>query len=269
MTYSSNKSEVINVLIVDDEKNACINLGNLIAKFVTKNIRVAGIATSTAEALFMIDTLQPDAIFLDIDMPEENAFQFLQRIPPYSFDIVFVTAYDQYAVKAFRLNAVDYILKPIDIDELVNAVDRLYERRKSKNAMYVDKEEYSEVLVQLTNRSPVRKIKLKSVNGIELVSFEHIYFIEGEGAYSRVFFHKGDGVCEMLLSNSLSEYEELLPSDMFYRVHKSYLVNCTHINKFVSNESIHIVLKHNFSIPVSRRRVITLKKFLKSHGYLL
>src|SRR5690242_15259365 len=121
-------SKSLQVLIVDDEKKACTNLKNILLEFVDPGIVIAGIANSTAEAESLIADTTPDAIFLDIEMPTENAFHFLDRISPVNFEVIFVTAYEEYAVRAFRLNAVDYILKPISIAELKKAVQRLKDR---------------------------------------------------------------------------------------------------------------------------------------------
>ncbi len=106
-------NEIIKVLIVDDEKKACSNLRSILSEFVDVKINVAGIAHSGVEAGRLVSEVSPDAIFLDIEMPNENAFEFLARISPFNFEVIFVTAYDEYAVRAFRLNAIDYILKPI------------------------------------------------------------------------------------------------------------------------------------------------------------
>ena len=259
----------LNVLIVDDEKKACINLRNLIEKYVPHGVNVIGMANSTAEAEILINIMNQHAVFIDIDMPGENAFQFFQRILPFTFEVVFVTAYDQYAVKAFRLNAVDYILKPIDIDELVIAFDKLYERLNFKRIFKEDHTTYSDLLHQVQHKPAICKIMLKSVNASELVAFADIYFVEAQGSYSRIVFLKENKICEMIMSHPLSEYEELLPADMYYRVHKSYIINCMHVEKIITDDNIHVILKDKFTIPVSRRRIISMKKFLKANGYLL
>src|ERR1700689_5825299 len=119
---------LLNVLIVDDEMEACDNLKNILMEYVDKEINIAGIANNTREAEAQINNFLPDAVFLDIEMPNENAFHFLSRISPFGFEVIFVTAYDEYAIKAFKLNAVDYILKPISIAELTAAVQKLKEK---------------------------------------------------------------------------------------------------------------------------------------------
>lgn len=259
----------INVLLIDDEKNACTNLQNLLSEYTHQSINVSGLAHSTRDAEALIRESVPDAVFIDIDMPVENAFQFLQRIAPFTFEVIFVTAYDQYAVKAFRLNAVDYILKPIDIDELILAVERLQERISIKKIISNDNISYLDLLSQVSKKAESHKIRLKSVNYSEIIDFDDIYFVEAQGSYSRIVFAKNSITSEIIMSNPLSDYEELLPVALYYRVHKTYLINCRHVTKLISDDNNYIILHNEFTIPVSRRRILPLKKFLKSNGYFL
>lgn len=263
------KAKAINVLIIDDEKKACNNLKSMLAEYGEKGIVVGGVATNTREAEHLVRELKPDAVFIDIDMPKENAFQFLQRIAPVEFEVVFVTAYDQYAVKAFRLNAVDYILKPIDIDELVIAVEKLMDRVRIKKIKDKKGISYLELLEQVDKKAECRTIRLKSTSHSELIDLQNIYFIEAQGSYSRIVFMKENNTAEIIMSRSLSEYEEILPANIYYRIHKTYLINCAHVTSFTTDENCHVVLKNMFTIPVSRRRLISMKTFLKSNGYFL
>ncbi len=261
------ETKPVNVLIVDDEKRACTNLKNILIEYVYNRVNIAGIANSTAEAEEQISALRPDAIFLDINMPDENAFQFLQRMKPFTFEVVFVTAYDQHAVKAFRLNAIDYILKPIDIDEIKGAVEKLGQRVNLKRMISEDNISYSDLLNHITNKAKNHKITLKSINHSEVIDFDDIFFIEAQSSYSRVIFLKNGVVKEMVVSNPLSDYEELLPASLYYRIHRSYLVNCAHVTNLVNDEACNVVLKSEFTLPVSRRRILALRKFLRYNGH--
>lgn len=258
---------LIDVLIVDDEEIACANLKKLLQEYGHEAIRIVGVAYNTREAEQLIGKLKPHAIFVDVDMPRENAFQFLQRIGPIDFEIVFVTAYDQYAIKAFRLNAVDYILKPIDIDELKNATAKLVEKISLKRT--ISDTSYLELYEQISKKADSRKIRLSSTNHSFLVDFNDIYFIEAQGSYSRIVFTDGHATQEIIMSNPSSDYEDLLPSNMYYRIHKTYLINCLHISKFISEHTYFVLIKNEFRLPVSRRRFQPLKNFLKSNGHLL
>jgi two-component system LytT family response regulator len=263
----SGSEPIIDVLIVDDEKEACANLKNIIADYFDDGINIVGKAYSTREAEKQISKLQPDAVFLDIEMPNENAFRFLERISPVTFEVVFVTAYDEYAIRAFKLNAVDYILKPISILELGQAINRLKEKIKVKKILTTTPTTYADLAHQVANKIKGNKITLKDSNVIEVVDFKEIFFVEAQGSYIRVVFQKDNTVKEIIMSGSLTDYEELLPSDMFFRIHKTYVINCVHVNKIIKGEFAEAVIGGKYNLPVSRRRYTALLDFLKSNDY--
>ncbi len=257
----------VNVLIVDDEKEACDNMRNLLKEYAEDDINIIGIANSTREAETLINKTPPDAIFLDIEMPNENAFQFLERVSPVHFEVVFVTAFDEYAIRAFKLNAVDYILKPISITELIEAIRKLKERVEYKKLMAAGPTSYTDLGKQVSTKTKGQKITLKDGSNIEVVDFKHIFFVEAQGSYSRVLFMKNNVTKEKIMSVSLSVYEELMPAEMFYRIHKSYLINCVHVKKIIRDEIGQVVINNEFTLPISRRRFAPLIEFLKSNDY--
>ncbi len=257
----------INVLIVDDEKGACENLTNILTEYAGADINILGTANSTAEAEALIDRTQPDAVFLDIEMPNENAFQFLERISPVNFEVVFVTAYDEYAIRAFKLNAVDYLLKPISIAELVGAAKKLKERVEYKKLVSGVPASYTDIGKQVISKTKSHRITLKDANNIEVVDFKNILFVEAQGSYSKIMFLKNSATKEKIMSVSLSDYEELMPPESFYRIHKSYLINCVHVKRIIRDEVGQVVINHEFTLPVSRRRFGPLIEFLKTNDY--
>lgn len=257
---------MINVLIVDDEKEACANLENILNDYVHEGINIVGTANNTKEAERQINKLAPDAVFLDIEMPNENAFQFLERISPINFEVIFVTAYDEYAIRAFKLNAVDYILKPISIAELLETIRKLTEKinlRKLLNENIA----YAEMAGQISSRTRGQRITLKDNNVVEVVDFKDIYFVEAQGSYIRVIFLKDNAVKEITMSGSLTEYEELLPPEFFFRIHKSYVINCLHIKKILKDEYNHVIIHNQYTLPISRRRYSPMLEFLKMHNF--
>ena len=255
------------MLIVDDEKEACDNIVNMLRDYVESEINILGVAHDTVQAEKMINDLKPEAVFLDIEMPGENAFQFLQRIKTYDFEIVFVTAYDQFAIQAFKLNAVDYILKPISIDELTEAVSKLKQRISLRN-FSIERDRQVDVLKQIANKEKQQKLALKGANNIEMVDFNDIYYIEGSGSYSLFCFRKKSESMAMTVSNSIYEYEALLPGNMFFRIHKSYLINCMHIHKIVNDDACGVMMANSKEqLPVSRRRFSGFIDFLKEHKF--
>ncbi len=256
----------ISILIVDDEKEACKNLRNLITDYVTIPVQIAGIAHTTAEAATLIAAESPDAVFLDINMPGDNVFEFLEQLSPLTFEIVFVTAYDEYAVKAFRLNAVDYLLKPIDIRELINAVQKLAEK------LHFKKGAISGMIPPPTFLAPgrngkIQQITLKDNNCIEVVDLKNVIYIAANGSYSNVFFIRGDQVKEVIMSNSIADYEELLPPTLLYRIHKSYLVNCMHVKQIIRKDNLAVNIHDKFQLPIGRRRYTGLMTFLQHNNF--
>jgi two-component system LytT family response regulator len=184
------------------------------------------------------------------------------------FEVIFVTAYDEYALKAFKLNAIDYILKPISIPELRNAYQKLKEKLSFKKIFAQQNFSFSELSGQVTNKIKHHKITLRDINTIEVVDFNDIIVVEAQSSYSRIVFIKNGHEKEMILSNPLSEYEELLPDTLFYRIHRSFLINCKHIKKIVNETSSQVIMKNDLAIPVSRRRYASLIHFLETNEYV-
>lgn len=250
----------LKILIVDDEHVACLNLQTMLHEYVDTSVCIVAIAHDTLEAERLIGQHQPDAIFLDIDMPDENAFQFLTRIHPYDFEIVFVTAYDQFAINAFKINAVDYIKKPICIEELANAVHKLEDRITYRDLK--DKQIEISAVKDIVHKQQPQRIVLKALNHIEIVDFSCISTLEGQGNYCKICFEKNGLQKEIITSNVIAYYEELLPREYFFRVHKSYLINCKQIEHIVNDDSCSIILKNREKVPVSRRRYADFIRFL-------
>lgn len=259
------QSSPLTVLLVDDEKEACKNLKNILLEYVDPDIIIKGIAHNTNEAEKMLSDIQPDAVFLDIEMPGEDAFQFLERIGPVNFEIVFVTAYDEYAIKAFKLNAIDYILKPISIAELKNAIVKLKERINYKKlyARQDSKEQLETLSEHFNSRTKPQKIIFKENSSIEIVDFRDILFLEAKGSYSKVYFTKDGVEKNVVMSHSIAEYEDLLPAHHFFRIHKSYLINCNYITRVLKEENLVAVIKDVHHLPIGRRRYSELIDFLR------
>lgn len=261
ITFPTSPKPRINCIIVDDEKIACKNLQSILAQ-CNSNINVSGIEHNTKDAELLINDICPHVVFLDIHMPNENAFLFLERIHPRNFEVIFVTAYDEFAIRALRLNAVDYILKPICNSEIDIAIQRLTERLLQANNQ---RDNYTELATHSANKTVLSKITFKDLGTLEIVDFKDLFFIEAKGSYANVAFKKGNTDKSILISHSISEYEEILHGTLFFRIHKSYLVNCQHINEIIKEDNNYFVqIAGKFLLPVSRRRYPDLMLFLKS-----
>lgn len=257
----------LTAIIVDDEQDACRNLAHILLDYIMPGICIAGMAHDTGVAEQLIKKHSPDVVFLDIAMPQENAFAFLERIQPVSFEIIFITAYDEYAVRAFRLNAIDYILKPIDIAELDAAVRRVKDRLQYRDFMRKNALSYAVPPLSVSNMVKPGKITLRDNGSIEIVGFNDIVFIEAKGSYSTICFMKNGKEKRMVMSRSVSEFEDLLPQTLFYRIHKSFLVNCRHIKSVLKGDQFFVQVNEQVKLPVGRRRYSSLVAFLKNNTF--
>lgn len=265
MTTPGTTTHKLNILLVDDEQEACNNLSSILLEYIDPDINILGMANTTEEAEVKIRELKPDAIFLDIEMPNENAFQFLERIHPFDFEIIFVTAYDDYAIRAFKLNAIDYILKPVNIEELEHAVHKLKEKLVFKK-MKDGSAEYNQLSDQILKKKEQHQIILRDYNHYETVPFKNIIYIKAMGSYSSIIYKVGEVEKSITMSRPISEYEDMLDKNMFFRIHRSYLVNCSYIKKLSKEDQISALLTNNVKVPIGRRRFADLVLFLKNHA---
>ncbi|PKP11728.1 MAG: DNA-binding response regulator [Bacteroidetes bacterium HGW-Bacteroidetes-4] len=230
-------------VIVDDELDAIESIKLILAENIDF-IEVVGTAQNVDDARRIIQTTDPNIVFLDIEMPGGSGFEVLEGLPERNFQVIFVTAYNQYAIKAFKYSAVDYILKPIDIDELVNAVCKI---KSSKNHNVEDK---INLLLENVKGSKPDKIALSTSESIEFVRIADIVQIHAEGSYSTL---KLTDQSELLVSKNLGEFESLLEDHPFYRTHQSHLINLLHVRKItrLGNE---IVMEDGSVAFLSRRK---------------
>jgi two-component system, LytTR family, response regulator len=232
-------------IIVDDEANGRENLRGVLEKYCPE-VTVVAEANSALSGIEAINQHQPDLVFLDIEMPDGNGFKVLEFFDKPTFGVIFVTAYDQYAIQAVRFSAIDYILKPINIIELKNAIQRFQSRRKEQAAMLMQQFKQNEH-VDL----PSKKIALPTFDKIEFHEVQSILRCEGETNYTHFYFNDGS---TLLISRTLIEFEEILEGYGFIRTHKTHLVNRMHIRSFNKADGCSLTLTDGSSVPVSRRR---------------
>lgn len=235
---------MLRTIIIDDEPNA---VGLLALRLLQHcpQIDVVASCTSSHKGVQAILEHRPDLVFLDIEMPQMNGFEVLEAVSGVSFSLVFVTAYDKFALKAFRYSAVDYLLKPIDTQELVQAVQRVENSRKTAP------EQIQHLKGQLSNggKSLPDRIALPYQNGVAFVNLTDILYCESDDNYTK--FYLADGQ-HYLATKPLRDIQELLEERDFLRVHRQYLINLSHIKKFVKGEGNYVVMTNGQSIPVSR-----------------
>jgi two-component system, LytTR family, response regulator len=237
---------MIRAVIIDDEKASRDTLVGMLSRYC-KNVEVAGQADGYQSGLEEIEKCRPDVVFLDIQMPDGSGFKLLEDIKEINFEIIFTTAYDQYAIKAIKYSALDYLLKPIVPDDLVSAVAKTEQK---KNSGLIHKN--LKVLVEnLTQKAAPKKIVLHTARNIHIHDLDDIIRCESDDYYTRYFFTNAK---PLLVSSTLKENEELLNDPNFVRPHKSHLVNVKHIKGFLSDGGDYIVMTDGAKIPVARRK---------------
>ncbi len=235
---------MLKTYLLDDEPNCTDVLQVLLEKYCPE-VQITGIFNDPETALEAIRQERPALLFLDIEMPMLNGFELLRHCEPLDFKVIFTTAYDQYAVKAFKFNALDYLLKPVDKDELIAAVGKAKQNANPTTA------QLSSVQYLKSNPTPER-IALPVGQELLLVEVADIQYFESEGSYVSVFLK--DQNKPVVLSKSLREFEELLNNSDFFRAHNSYLVNLRSIKKIVKTDGGEIVMANGRSLPVARAK---------------
>jgi len=237
---------MIQTIIIDDERHSCDALKMLLDKCCPQ-IQVAAICHSANEGIKKINELKPDLIFLDIEMPYMNGFQMLEQLSIIDFEIIFTTSYDQYAITAFKFSALDYLLKPVDREELEKAVQKV--SKKTNPAI----SQQLEILLQRINQpaKPVHRIALPTMQGLEFVPVESITHCSSSNNYTEFFLKDKK---KLLVSRTLKEAEDMLADHAFLRVHHSHIVNLNAITRYVKGEGGYLVLADGSTVDVSRSR---------------
>jgi len=236
---------VIRSILIDDEARSIKTLQWQLAQYCPE-VEIIGSYDSAAEGMAAIREKKPDLVFLDIEMPNMGGFEMLERLQPLDFAIIFTTAYDRFALKAFRYSAVDYLLKPIDKDDLCEAVSRV------KKDHGKDQQARIELLLEhLSGDQPIRKIVLSTLDSFVFVDIADIIYCESERNYTRVFLKEGKNI---VVAKTLKLVEELISSRSFFRAHHSFLINLNNIKQFKKEDGGYIVMSNDASIPISRTK---------------
>ena len=238
-------------LIIEDEKKSREMLATLIKKNFPQ-LTIVGLAKNVAEGVEFINTLSPDLVFLDISMPDGTGFDVLEKTQGLKFDIIFTTATDKHALKAIKYSACDYLLKPIDVDELKPTVDKLIEKHSSKTSTMPSMENL-QFLIQNLKRADdnYSKITLPTGNAYEIVSIKDIIRCEAEGSYTNFILIGGK---KLMVSASMKHYEDLLPTNDFIRIHHHHLININHVLRFLKVDGGYAIMSDNSQLEISRRK---------------
>lgn len=244
---------MITATIVDDEPYCCESLAMLLERYCP-DVKILDICYSAASALESLLEHKPQLLFLDVEMPYMNGFELLEKLPDTNFALIFTTSYDQYAIKAIRFSALDYLLKPVDREELQKAVQRAIAHTHHPLPQQI------EILLQKLDRPvlPVHKIAIPTIEGLQMISVDAIIRCTSEGNYTHLLLKSKQ---KIIASRTLKEIDELLQDYSFARVHHSYLVNLNEVEKYVKGEGGYLIMSDGATVDVSRsRKEMLLKK---------
>jgi len=246
---------MIRTIIVDDEPSAVNVLALLLKKRCKDDVEVIATSTSPLEGKKLIEQHQPDLVFLDIEMPVMNGFVMLQQLSYKDFELIFVTAYDHYAIKAIRFSALDYLVKPVEIEELKNAVNRVAVNHSRK-----DRGLQLELLLDYLDKKRPRRITIPTSDGLQFIDIENIVYLEASNNYTNVYLADQQ---KYLVTRTLKDFEQILPAETFLRIHHSTIINRDFIEKYIRGEGGQVMMSNGIVLDVSKRKKI---EFLEAIG---
>ena len=247
---------MIKAIIIDDEAKGRLALKKKLADYCPQ-VQVVAEAANGQEGILLIEHHKPSVIFLDIEMPRMNGFEMLNELKEKNFHLIFTTAYDQYAIKAIKFAAFDYLLKPVDIEELKSAVAKIDTTEMGQTKKQAD-------LLQQNLQHPkklLHKLAIPTLEGLFFYNINDIIRLEANSNYTNIWFSNNT---KILASKTLKEFEELLPEDIFFRTHHSHLINLNFIKRYIKGDGGQIELQNGSFVDVSRRKK---EEFLKAIGY--
>lgn len=238
--------KAVNAIIIDDETHARQSLASLLEMYCPEDVQILGEADNVSDAKTIIETLKPGIVFLDINIGEESGFDLLKQLGDVDFQLIFTTAHSEFAIRAFRVNALDYLLKPIEPDLLQAAVKKA---REAQGTNVIDGQ--LNHLVESLRTQSLRRLAIPSSDGITFLEIPKIIHIGGSGNYST--FHLDDGE-KVVASKNLGHFESLLGDEQFFRCHQSHIVNLDYMKRIITRDGNSIELKNGLQAPISLKR---------------
>lgn len=239
---------MIKTVIIDDEYNASEFLEKMLKRYFPNKFHICKTCESIDDAVKAIEEHQPELVFLDIQMPNKNGFELFKEIKEINFEVIFTTAHSEYAIDAIKRSALDYLLKPINYIDLLGAVNRFEQKNKKEN-----QETQLNILIENIDSGDTahKKIAIATETGFEFVKFNTIIYLEAQNNYTKFYLTNGTSITT---SKTLKHFEEILPSELFFRIHKSYLVNMNFVKRFTKGDEQFVELITGQKLPVSIRK---------------
>jgi two-component system LytT family response regulator len=247
----------IKTIIIEDEVNARKALINMLS-FYCPEVEIAGHAASVKEGIALIEKTSPNLLLLDVHLPDGTGFDLVKKIKKKDFKIVFITAYDQYALKAIKLSALDYLLKPVKPDELRLAISKVQEAIESEERINL---QIDTCIDNFSKASQDKKIILNTIDNLFVIEVKHLIRCEASENYTNIFI---EGKNKIMISKTLKEFEEMLSAYGFFRIHQSHLINLQYVDSYEKKGGGNVRLKTGERVPVSTRRKENFLKVLKS-----
>lgn len=244
---------MLRAILVDDDQSNLSSLNEKLTRHCPQ-VEVIGCWDDAEQAATMIDKLRPDLVFLDIEMPVMNGFVMLQQLTYRDFALVFVTAYDHYAIKAIKYSAIDYIVKPVDIEELKTSVEKAVMSRKGNSLG-----SQMELLLEYFQKKKSLRIPIPTVEGLQFLNLAEIVYLEASKNYTLIFLDKQ----KYLVSRTLKDFEDILPPETFIRIHHSHIINKHFVEKYIRGEGGQVVMRNGAVLDISKRKK---SEFLEAIG---
>jgi two-component system, LytTR family, response regulator len=238
--------KMIKVVVVDDQEDSIEKITFLLEKYCP-NVILSGVAMTGKDGIVLINGLKPDLVLLDVEMDDMTGFEMLERLENFNFQVIFTTAFDQYAVKAIRASALDYLLKPIGKDDLINALSRV----KTDD----DKEKIKVEQISIANQSArnkkdkVERIALSTAEGLIFKNVQDIIYCESDRNYTHIFLVQKQ---KLLVTKTLKEIEDILDGSDFFRIHNSNLINMAHVERYVRSDGGYVIMSNGVNVKISR-----------------
>ena len=248
---------MITAIIIDDEASSRNALKQKLTNHCT-DVLITAECENGEEGIKNIEEKKPGIVFLDVEMPRMNGFTMLQQLHNRDFELIFITAYDHYAIKAIKFSALDYLVKPVEIDDLKAAVEKAAQKRKHSAG-----NERIDLLLQnlMNEKKEQQRIAIPSMEGLQFISMSDIIYLEAQSNYTVIYLTDS---YKLTVSKTLKDFEELLPPAVFIRIHHSHIINRNAVEKYIKGEGGQVVMKNGVTLDVARRKK---EEFMKAIGY--